>query len=65
MVSGNEGDSTGEHMAGITLHQFLYSHFNEKARWALAFKGVPHERRSYRALSAVRYTERPFPLRVG
>ena len=31
----------------ITLHQFEFSHFNEKARWALAFKGVPHSRTSY------------------
>jgi glutathione S-transferase len=31
----------------LTLHQFLYSHFNEKARWALDFKNVPHQRRSY------------------
>jgi glutathione S-transferase len=31
----------------ITLHQFLYSHFNEKARWALDYKGIPHERRAY------------------
>jgi glutathione S-transferase len=29
------------------LHQFLYSHYNEKARWALAYKGVAHTRRSY------------------
>src|SRR6267143_212223 len=29
------------------LHQFRLSHFNEKARWALDFKGVPHVRRSY------------------
>ena len=33
--------------ADITLHQFLYSHFNEKVRWALDFKGVPHGRRAY------------------
>lgn len=45
MVSANDG--SGERMAGITLHQFLFSHFNEKARWALDFKGVQHERRSY------------------
>jgi glutathione S-transferase len=31
-------------MAGITLYQFQASHFNEKARWALDLKGVPHER---------------------
>ena len=31
----------------IVLHQFEFSHFNDKARWALEFKGVPHERVSY------------------
>ncbi len=41
------GKPHGETMAQITLHQFLYSHFNEKARWALDFKGIDHERRSY------------------
>jgi len=29
-----------------TLWQFKYSHFNEKARWALDFKHVRHRRRS-------------------
>lgn len=29
------------------LHQFLSSHFNEKARWAFDWKGVPHERVCY------------------
>lgn len=29
-----------------TLFQFTYSHFNEKARWALDFKRVPHARKS-------------------
>jgi glutathione S-transferase len=28
------------------LWQFKASHFNEKARWALDWKGIPHERRS-------------------
>lgn len=28
----------------ITLAQFRYSHFNEKARWALDLKGIPHTR---------------------
>ena len=28
------------------LFQFTYSHFNEKARWALDFKRVPHVRHS-------------------
>jgi glutathione S-transferase len=30
----------------IELIQFRYSHFNEKARWGLDWKGVPHKRRS-------------------
>jgi len=29
-----------------TLHQFQLSHYNEKARWALDFKGVAHLRKS-------------------
>jgi len=31
----------------ICLHQFLYSHFNEKARWALDYKRLPHRRQTY------------------
>jgi len=31
-------------MADITLYQFASSHYNEKARWALDWKGVPHRR---------------------
>ncbi len=31
----------------IVLHQFIRSHFNEKARWGLAWKGVPHDRIDY------------------
>jgi glutathione S-transferase len=31
----------------VVLHQFSHSHFNEKARWALAWKKVEHERRTY------------------
>jgi glutathione S-transferase len=36
-------------MAGteIELHQFRYSHFNEKARWALDFKEIAHTRVTY------------------
>ena len=34
-------------MPGIVLHHFPSSHYNEKARWALDWKGVAHERRSY------------------
>src|SRR2546425_964970 len=33
-------------MSTPILWQFTYSHYNEKARWALDFKGVPHVRRS-------------------
>lgn len=31
----------------LVLHQFRASHFNDKARWALAHKGLPHRRISY------------------
>jgi glutathione S-transferase len=31
----------------LELHQFPHSHYNEKARWALDFKSVPHKRISY------------------
>jgi glutathione S-transferase len=31
-------------MAGLELIQFHYSHFNEKVRWALDWKRVPHRR---------------------
>ncbi len=33
-------------MADPVLWQFKYSHYNEKARWALDFKRIPHVRRS-------------------
>lgn len=29
----------------VVLWQLAYSHFNEKARWALDYKGIAHERR--------------------
>ena len=29
------------------LHQMRFSHFNEKGRWALDYKGLVHRRRSY------------------
>ena len=29
-----------------TLYQFAFSHYNEKARWALEWKGLDHERRN-------------------
>ncbi len=31
----------------VVLHQFAFSHFNEKARWALAHKGLAHTRETY------------------
>ncbi len=31
----------------IELHQFSHSHYNEKVRWALDYKGVPHVRICY------------------
>lgn len=33
-------------MSGIELYQFQGSHYNEKVRWALDLKRVPHERHS-------------------
>jgi glutathione S-transferase len=33
-------------MADPVLWQFAFSHFNEKVRWALDYKGIPHVRRS-------------------
>jgi glutathione S-transferase len=37
---------TRHRAARPTLWQFRHSHYNEKARWALDWKGVPHVRRS-------------------
>lgn len=31
----------------VVLHQFPYSHFNDKARWALAYKGIDHDKVTY------------------
>ncbi len=31
----------------LTLHQFVTSHFNEKVRWVLDYKSIPHKRESY------------------
>jgi glutathione S-transferase len=31
----------------LRLHQFAFSHYNEKARWAIAFKGIPCTRETY------------------
>ena len=33
-------------MATVVLWHFRFSHYNEKARWALDWKGVPHVRRA-------------------
>jgi glutathione S-transferase len=33
--------------ARVVLHQFPYSHYNEKARWGLDWKGIPHRRASH------------------
>ncbi|MCA9686256.1 MAG: glutathione S-transferase N-terminal domain-containing protein, partial [Myxococcales bacterium] len=30
----------------LELVQFAFSHYNEKARWALDYKGLAHRRRS-------------------
>jgi len=33
--------------ADLVLHMFPASHFNEKARWGLDWKGLPHARVAY------------------
>ena len=33
-------------MSEYVLHQIYFSHFNEKGRWALDYKGVPHRRKT-------------------
>lgn len=33
--------------SAIVLHQFPFSHYNEKVRWALDWKGIAHERVDY------------------
>jgi glutathione S-transferase len=44
----------------VELFQFPYSHYNEKVRWTLAYKGIPHARRSLlpgpHALTVLRLT---------
>jgi glutathione S-transferase len=37
----------GGNMSQPVLHQFRFSHFNEKARWGLAWKGIRHVRKTY------------------
>jgi glutathione S-transferase len=50
-------------MAGIELFQFDASHYNEKARWALDYKRVPHERHTLlpgpHRLTAMRLSGQP------
>lgn len=36
-----------EILMNVVLHQFPYSHFNDKARWALAYKGIDHDKVTY------------------
>ncbi len=59
-------------MSTPVLWQFRGSHFNEKARWALDWKGIPHVRRSLlpgwhvpRVLSLTRQTKVPVLVRDG
>ncbi len=40
--------TSGQEDLPVLLH-FRFSHYNEKVRWALDYKGVPHRRRSYLA----------------
>ena len=56
-------------MATTELFQFAASHYNEKARWALDYKGIPHERRvpmpglhGIRALALTRGGQRRLPV---
>jgi glutathione S-transferase len=38
----------GDQVPGpLRLHQFAFSHYNEKARWAIAFKGLACSRETY------------------
>ena len=57
-------------MSTPVLWQFRSSHFNEKARWALDWKGIPHLRRSLlpgwhvpRVMSLTRQTKVPVLVR--
>ena len=49
------------------LWQFRFSHFNEKARWALDWKGIAHVRRSLQVIRPVSSQERHVAVngRVG
>jgi glutathione S-transferase len=53
---------SGPAMSGpaVEFFQFPYSHYNEKVRWTLAHKGIPHTRRSLlpgpHALTVLRLT---------
>jgi glutathione S-transferase len=62
------GTMPGE-MAGVVLWHIAFSNFNEKARWALDYKRVPHVRRSLEsglhpgvALVLTRGKHKTFPL---
>ena len=33
--------------ASVVLHQFPFSHFNERARWGLDWKRVAHRRQNH------------------
>src|SRR5919108_2985397 len=50
-------------MSETVLYHLEISHYNEKARWALDYKGVPHERRTpipmLHALRALAMTRKP------
>ena len=54
---------------GVVLWHLEVSHYNEKARWALDYKGIPHERRApmpglhgLRALVLTRGAQRRLPV---
>ena len=62
----------GGEVSTPVLWQFRGSHFNEKARWALDWKGIPHLRRSLlpgwhvpRVMSLTRQTKVPVLVRDG
>ncbi len=39
----------------VVLHQFQFSHFNDKVRWALDYKGIKHTRETYLPGPHMRY----------
>ena len=55
-MSASEGTSTG---AGLpVLWQITFSHYNEKARWALDYKGIAHRRHSLAPGTHMRHAKR-------